>query len=326
MMQLTNEYHRKRYLDLYNSMTIDADAIDAIDDVSKKIEKYKTEYAQVEYATSVPWFVIGIIHSMESGLKFSRHLHNGDPLTERTVNVPFDRPKHGEPPFTWIESAIDAIKMKSSVKIKKWDIATILWFLERYNGWGYWLYHRYVNSPYLWSKTNQYTKGKYVKDGKFDPDAVSQQIGSAALLKHMVTKGMIEIGENEMKDKHKLYLRGENIMLADNFHLSELECKCGCLATIVNTKHMENMQKLRDQIGLPIHVHSGFRCHLYNKLERPYGVGGVEKSQHRMGCACDITVKGMSIAELAKACSWFDGLGVYNSFIHVDSRGYKARW
>lgn len=37
-------------------------------------------------------------------------------------------------------------------------------------------------SPYLWSATDQYIKGKYVRDGVFDAEAVDRQIGCAALL------------------------------------------------------------------------------------------------------------------------------------------------
>jgi len=38
---------------------------------------------------------------------FKLHLHNGDPLTARTVNVPKGRPKTGQPPFAWGISAKD---------------------------------------------------------------------------------------------------------------------------------------------------------------------------------------------------------------------------
>ena len=69
----------------------------------------KPRYDQVANATGVPWYVIGIIHEMEGGLNFTTHLHNGDPLTRRTVQVPAGRPPTGMPPFQWEESAIDAL-------------------------------------------------------------------------------------------------------------------------------------------------------------------------------------------------------------------------
>src|SRR5262245_13313650 len=51
------------------------------------------KYAEVETKTGVPWFVVGIIHNLESSLRFDRHLHNGDPLTASTVQVPRIRPQ-----------------------------------------------------------------------------------------------------------------------------------------------------------------------------------------------------------------------------------------
>ena len=41
---------------------------------------------------------------------------------------------------------------------------------------------RGVPSPYLWSGTNQYRSGKYVRDGLYDPGKVDSQLGCAALL------------------------------------------------------------------------------------------------------------------------------------------------
>jgi lysozyme family protein len=66
-----------------------------------------------------------------------------------------------------------------------WSIEGILFQLEAYNGWGYRNHHG-INTPYLWSGSNQYTSGKYVADGKFDPTAVSKQIGGALLLKYLL--------------------------------------------------------------------------------------------------------------------------------------------
>ncbi|WP_245453663.1 hypothetical protein [Bradyrhizobium sp. AC87j1] len=41
---------------------------------------------------------------------------------------------------------------------------------------------RGLPSPYLWSGTNQYRAGKYVRDGVFDPGKVDPQLGCAALM------------------------------------------------------------------------------------------------------------------------------------------------
>ncbi len=55
--------------------------------------------------------------------------------------------------------------------------------LEQYNGLGY--ASKGLPSPYIWAGTDQYTKGKYVADHVYDPNAVDQQLGCAGLLKFM---------------------------------------------------------------------------------------------------------------------------------------------
>ena len=48
-----------------------------------------------------------------------------------------------------------------------------------------------VPTPYLWSFSNMYVKGKYVADHKFDPNAVSAQCGSALMLKSLQASGLL---------------------------------------------------------------------------------------------------------------------------------------
>ena len=56
--------------------------------------------------------------------------------------------------------------------------------LERYNGLGY--AARGKPSPYIWSGTDQYVSGKYVRDGVYDARVVDQQPGCAGLLLSMM--------------------------------------------------------------------------------------------------------------------------------------------
>lgn len=176
---------QKQYEDLYTSMEIRLDKLSIVESNVDKILQNKSRYQAVGSPLQVPWYFVAIIHSMESSRNFSRHLHNGDPLTARTRQVPSGRPKTGSPPFTWEESAIDALKYHDLNRIKEWPLVRILYELERYNGWGYRLYHQHVHSPYLWSFSNQYTKGKYIADGTWSDTAVSQQIGAAVLLRRL---------------------------------------------------------------------------------------------------------------------------------------------
>jgi lysozyme family protein len=150
---------------------------------AQKILDSQKIYEDVAKATHIPWEVIGCIHHLECSGRFDRHLHNGDPLTDRTKHVPAGRPKGGCPPYSWRESAEDALKDSSLVED---CIEGKLYFLELYNGMGYRRHN--IPSPYLWSGTSVYTKGKYVADGKFDPEAVSKQCGAAAILKEIYVK------------------------------------------------------------------------------------------------------------------------------------------
>ncbi|MCU0917785.1 MAG: hypothetical protein MUC88_24965 [Planctomycetes bacterium] len=148
----------------------------------KRLNQGREVYSQVGGdLNGIPWMFIGVIHGMECGFNFAGHLHNGDPLRARTVQVPAGRPAAGSPPFTWRQSAVDALTMKKFHEVGDWSIPHMLYLLEKYNGFGYRM--RRVPSPYLWSFSNLYHKGKYVQDGRFDPEAVSKQCGAALMLK-----------------------------------------------------------------------------------------------------------------------------------------------
>lgn len=152
------------------------------------------QYAAVQRATGVPARVVGIIHVREASQNFRCHLHNGDPLSARTVHVPSGRPPPpDEPPFTWAESAIDALTMSDQAldTWRDWTGAGIAYVLERYNGWGY--REHDINSPYLWGFTTAYDRGLFVADGRFDPSAVNANPGGMAMLRRMVDRNLITL-------------------------------------------------------------------------------------------------------------------------------------
>jgi cell wall-associated NlpC family hydrolase len=68
----------------------------------------------------------------------------------------------------------------------------VLYKLEEYNGFGYRNLRPAIASPYLWSFSNHYARGKFVADGRFSPTAVSQQCGAAVLLKRLAQTGAFE--------------------------------------------------------------------------------------------------------------------------------------
>lgn len=157
-----------------------------IERVVARILRNKNIYKLVEAEIKFPWQAIGCIHFRESNLSFHGCLHNGDPLNAPTVNVP-----KGRGPFdSWEQSAIDALTLEGFASTTKWSLELILTSLEMYNGFGY--MKKNLMSPYLWSFTDKYSHGKYVKDGKYDPEATDAQVGCAAILKKLEMMGQFK--------------------------------------------------------------------------------------------------------------------------------------
>jgi len=164
-------------------------------DVGRVVETLlanKARYDAVVAGTNVPWWMIGVTHYRESDCSFTRHPHNGDRLSARTVQVPAGRPAAGNPPFTWEESARDCyLILKRWQDVKRWDVRTSLGYLEAFNGFGYADYHPNDPSPYLWAATNQSDEtGKYVADGRYDPNAPEKQLGVIALMLGLQAAGI----------------------------------------------------------------------------------------------------------------------------------------
>jgi lysozyme family protein len=157
-----------------------------------RVLAHRPRYEAVGKPSGIPWWIIGAIHAMESELDFRTHLHNGDPLIQRTVQVPSGRPTEGNPPFTWEFSATDALQLHGFHVWRDWSVTGALYKAEEYNGWGVRRFHAAAGpTAYLWSHTNQYVGGKYVKDRTWSPTAKSQQTGVAAMLRLMVDRGLV---------------------------------------------------------------------------------------------------------------------------------------
>lgn len=158
--------------------------------VAKRLSANKSRYQAISNATGVPWYVIAVIHEREAGYdpNFTRNIANGEPWNRETRLVP-----RGRGPFrSFEEAAYDALVLcpPYAAKNKDWSAGDTLTLLEKYNGLGY--ANKGLPSPYIWSGTDQYEKGKYVADGVFDPNAVDKQLGCAGLLMAMgVTFGEV---------------------------------------------------------------------------------------------------------------------------------------
>lgn len=180
---------REEYAKFFESCRLRPEFSENVEFYVSRLIKNKTVYQQLAASlNNMPWLFIGVVHGLECGFNFGTHLHNGDPLTGRTIHKPAGRPVAGQPPFTWLESARDALQLKGVHQVTDWNLPRMLYMLEAYNGFGYrW---RGVPSPYLWSFSNIYNSGKFVSDGRFDPNAVSKQCGAAVMLRVMQDRGL----------------------------------------------------------------------------------------------------------------------------------------
>jgi lysozyme family protein len=143
----------------------------------------KARYQTVSARTAVPWAVIAVIHERECSQDWAGSLAQGDPWNRASVHVPARRG-----PFeSWEDAAVDALVHCApfAARNEDWSIGGALTLLEKYNGLGYAARGR--PSPYVWSGTDQYRSGKYVRDGVFDATAVDSQPGCAGLLLAMTT-------------------------------------------------------------------------------------------------------------------------------------------
>lgn len=186
---------RTEYEALFNRCSVRSERTPEVDATIDRLLAQRGRYEAVADQTGVPWHVIAVIHCMETGLRFDRHLHNGDPLTRRTTHVPAGRPLEGQPPFSWEESARDALALRRLGRHTDWSLAGTLFEIEGYNGWGYRRFRPHILTPYLWSFSDLYSSGKYVADGRWSDTAVSKQCGAAVVLRRMAERGLIEFAD-----------------------------------------------------------------------------------------------------------------------------------
>ena len=154
---------------------------------ARKAINAKATYQQVERLTGVPWCFVALCHYRESNFDFDTYLGNGESLHRVTSLVP-----KGRGPFaSFVEGAVDALRIQNFVGAQDWCIARTLYRLECFNGLGY--HAKGVNSPYLYGGSTLYgpteaRAGKFVADHVFDPNHVDSQLGTAVILHAMMSQ------------------------------------------------------------------------------------------------------------------------------------------
>ena len=88
------------------------------------------------------------------------------------------------------------------------------------------------------------------------------------------------------------------------------------------------LDALREELGGPIYITNCYRAPAYNEA-----VGGGKCSQHMSFTAADIASPIATPVEIHKTLLrlrnegfFLGGLGIYNTFVHVDIRGWNADW
>lgn len=106
-----------------------------------------------------------------------------------------------------------------------------------------------------------------------------------------------------------------------NFKTSEFTCHCGCGTNKIDQRVINMAQTIRDALGVPIHVNSGYRCKKHNSQ-----VSKVKNSYHTQGLAADLAcslgaVKMFETVKKLKAEGKLPDLEyciLYNWGIHID--------
>ena len=171
-------------------------------------------------------------------------------------------------------------------------------------------------------------------------DVVSAVIGDGGTKAALIgPNGSVEGAEDVVQNILLVYLKKETDMsvktyskaksggvkLSANFKVSEFACHDGSDTVLIDDALVELLQKIREHFGKAITINSGYRTTAWNAKN-----GGAQKSQHLLGKAADITITGVTPLEIAQYAEFLQptagGIGVYQSFTHVDVRAARTRW
>lgn len=127
--------------------------------------------------------------------------------------------------------------------------------------------------------------------------------------------------------EYSLKRDGDEYLLLDsrktNFKVKEFRCRDGCDSVKISYDLVRILQQIRDYFDKPVIINSGYRTAAYNKK-----VNGASNSYHLYGTAADIRIDGVTPLMTAAFSESIGvkGIGMYGSFVHVDTRIRKYYW
>ena len=159
-----------------------------------------SRYRAVGDKLGIPPALIAALDMRESSANPRSALGQGDPWNKVSTHEP-----KGFGPFpSWEAAAEFYLKREDFDQTSAaWDMPYCCWKGEAWNGFG--PRDHGIHTGYLWAGTNHYIRGKYIADGKWNPQTVDIQLGIIPL---MLTMGSLD---------PSLMIKGMPVKVADTF-------------------------------------------------------------------------------------------------------------
>lgn len=139
----------------------------------------------------------------------------------------------------------------------------------------------------------------------------------------------MSVNQIDIEPEIRSFTKSSDAFVSAHFRAREFDCKnCVCQTTLISTDLVNRLEKLREILGKPISIRSGFRCARKQAQLRAQGYEtSVGVSQHEFGKAADIEAEytnGLTMQQFAIQAG-FDSIGTAQWWIHVDLRQGR-RW
>ncbi len=125
-------------------------------------------------------------------------------------------------------------------------------------------------------------------------------------------------------EKTMILTFNQKLRIAEHFTAGEFKC-FDETSIFIDKELVKILEQVRRHFNRPVRVTSGYRTKAHNLR-----VGGEPDSMHLLGIAADIKVDKVKPTEIYEYLDnqypYTLGLGIYDSWVHVDTRFTKARW